>query len=105
MSLEDSGKEGNMKIELESSDIDRLASEIMQKLMERMKSGVNTANPIEDTIFTVETLANYLVTTPKWVYNHISELPHFKIDGLLRFRKKVIDIFFEKKCLNYQELR
>jgi hypothetical protein len=85
-----------MKIELETDDIDRLATEIMLKLTDSLKSGIVPPAPAEDAIFTVETLAAYLVTTPKWVYNHLSDLPHFKVDGLLRFRKKVIDSFFEQ---------
>jgi hypothetical protein len=85
-----------MKIELEPTDIDKLASEITLRVTERLKSGLVPSAPTEDTVFSAETLAAYLVTTPKWVYNHLSDLPHFKVDGLLRFRKKVIDKFFEQ---------
>ncbi len=91
-----------MKIELETADIERLAEEITLKVTQSLKSGLISPSPADDTVFTVETLAAYLQTTPKWVYNHISELPHFKVDGLLRFKKRVIDKFFElppSKCL------
>jgi len=88
-----------MKIELETTDINRLATEITLRVTESLKCGLIPATPAEDTIFTVETLASYLVTTSKWVYNHVHELPHFKIDGLLRFRKRVIDKYFEENRL------
>lgn len=80
----------------EPTDIDRLASEIMIRVRESFKSGFNPSTHAEDTVLTVEGLASYLLTTPKWIYNHIHELPHLKIDGLLRFRKTIIDRFFEQ---------
>ncbi len=84
-----------MKIELETTDVERLATEITLRVTEKLKSGLVPPTTHDDIIFTVETLAKYLVTTPKWVYNHLAEIPHFKVDGLLRFRKRVIDQFFE----------
>lgn len=87
-----------MKIELEKTDIDRIASEVTQRVLEGLKSGITT-NPPEDTILNVKTLAEYLMTSPKWVYNHVYELPHFKIHGLLRFRKSEINKFLTmNKC-------
>ncbi len=80
-----------MKIELEQNDIDRIASEISRRVLEGLKSSIITATPPEDEILTVKTLASYLMTTPKWVYSHIYELPHFKVHGLLRFRKSEIN--------------
>ncbi len=95
-----------MKIELETLDIEKLSTEITRKVLDGLKyTMVPVSSPAKDEIFTVETLAAYLMTTPKWVYNHIHELPHFKIDGLLRFKKRVIDQFFEQnpaKCSKAQ---
>lgn len=85
-----------MKIELEPEDISRLASEITLSVAERLKSSLASFVPADDAVFTVEGLAKYLKTTPKWVYNHLPDLPKFKMDGLLRFRKAVIDSFFEQ---------
>ena len=85
---------GKMKIELENADIEKLSAEITKRVLDSL-GALNNPTP-DDTVFTVETLAAHLQTTPKWVYNHIHTLPHFKIDGLLRFRKKAIDRLFEK---------
>ncbi len=76
-----------MKVELEQTDIDKIASEITHRVLEGLKLCIITATPLEDEILTVKTLASYLMTSPKWVYGHVYELPHFKIHGLLRFRK------------------
>ncbi len=85
-----------MKIELEQTDIDRIASEITQRVLEGLKSSIATTLPHEDTILTVKTLAAYLMTTPKWVYSHVYELPHFKVHGLLRFNKSEINKYLTK---------
>lgn len=47
----------------------------------------------DDTVFNVEGLAQYLKVSPKWIYErtHLKEIPHNKIGGQLRFRKKDID--------------
>jgi excisionase family DNA binding protein len=48
------------------------------------------------TIFTMDDLAQYFQVTKSWVYNHIHELPHYKLGGrLLRFRKEAIDRWLE----------
>ncbi len=79
-----------MKIELESADIEKLSAEITKRVLDSLGATLKKPAP-DDTVFTVETLAAYLLTTPKRVYNHIHDLPHFKLDGLLRFRKSEID--------------
>jgi hypothetical protein len=94
-----------MKIELESTDIDRLAQEITIRVTENLKSCIVNAASAEDVIFTVDTLATYLQTTPKWVYNHLAELPHFKVDGLLRFRRRMIEKYFEHNPLKHPKTR
>ncbi len=84
-----------MKIELESTDVERLAAEITAKVTESLKSALAATPADDDTVYDVNGLAKYLQTTPKWVYGHLHALPHLKIDGLLRFRKRTIDKFFE----------
>ncbi len=85
-----------MKLELEQADIEKLTSNITQDVIKALTPALLQHGSSQDTVFTVETLAEYLLTTPKWVYNHIHELPHFKKDGLYRFRKKTIDRLFEE---------
>lgn len=84
-----------MKLELEQADIDKLTSSITQDVLKALTPVLFKHDPSSDTVFTVDALAAYLQTTSKWVYNHVHELPHFKIDGLLRFRKRAIDHLFE----------
>ncbi len=47
----------------------------------------------DDTIFDVPGLCQYLKVTRKWVYEqtHLKAIPHAKIGGQLRFRKRRID--------------
>ncbi len=85
-----------MKLELEQSDIEKLTSTITQEVLKALSPALLNNDPMQDTVFTVDTLAEYLQTTPKWVYNHLHKLPHFKEDGLIRFRKKAIDSRFEE---------
>ncbi len=85
-----------MKIELEDADIEKLASEITRKITESLKSPLSSCPPESDTVYNVVTLAAYLQTTSKWVYSHVHALPHFKVGGLLRFKKNAIDRLFEQ---------
>jgi excisionase family DNA binding protein len=50
-------------------------------------------------VFSVEELAAYLRVSVKWVYDHTNELPHFKLGGLLRFKKNDIDRVIESLSL------
>ncbi len=87
----------NVEIELAEGDIDRIA----QKVAELLRPIITNPSQTDDTVFTVEGLAKYLETTPKWCYGHLRAIPHFKVDGLLRFKKRIIDRFFEghpEKC-------
>ena len=85
-----------MKLELDEDEKAKIASEIAQELLKTINPALFKIDTSQDRVFTVETLAEYLLTTPKWVYNHIHELPHFKKDGLLRFRKQPIDRHFDE---------
>lgn len=92
-----------MKIELESTDIERLSAEITKRVLDSL--GDSLKHPANsDPILSVETLAAYLQTTPKWIYNHIPELPHLKLDGLLRFRKSEIDRWIKTAQINKEKI-
>jgi len=84
-----------MKLELEQTDIDKLTSSITQEVIKALSPALSNLDSSDDR-FTVETLAEYLKTTPKWVYSNISRLPQFRVNGLIRFRKKTIDKHFDK---------
>ncbi len=85
-----------MKVSFEDGDLDLIAERIVSRITERLKSSVFPTQKEDDIVFSAETLARYLKTTNKWVYSHLSVIPHLKIDGLLRFKKTVIDKYFEK---------
>lgn len=66
---------------------------IADKVIERLKPILVGKNEDKDTIFDIDTLSEYLKASKKWIYErtHLKEIPHLKINGLLRFRKKDID--------------
>lgn len=79
-----------MKTELEPQDIEAIA----QRLLELLKPMLSENGKGEDdVILDVQSLAEYLRVTPKWIYErtHLKEIPHIKIGGQLRFRKRDID--------------
>ena len=84
-----------MKLELEQADIEKITYSITKEVIKTLSPAI-AQDASQDTIYTVDTLAAYLITTPKWVYSHISDLPQFRVDGLIRFRKKAIDRHFDK---------
>ncbi len=82
-----------MKTTFEPDEIELIA----RKVAEIIRPMIVVSPALDDPIFTVDGLASYLQTTPKWIYNHIPELPYFKLDGLLRFRKSDIDKMIKGK--------
>ena len=80
-----------MKTELEQQDIEAIAKELIELLKPVLASyGRNEGEYI---IFDVAGLAKYLEVSETWIYErtHFKEIPHLKIKGHLRFRKKDID--------------
>jgi len=53
----------------------------------------NGKHEAEDIIFDVKGLQAYLKVSKKWIYErtHLKEIPHLKINGQLRFKKKDVD--------------
>lgn len=80
-----------MKLELEHTDIEAIASRIAEIL--RPTLARNGGDVVGDTIFDVRGLAEYLKVSKKWIYEHVQfkEIPHFKLTGQLRFSRKDID--------------
>lgn len=79
-----------MKTELEIQEIEAIADKVIEKL----KPIISSHDKYEDDIiFDVDGLADYLKVSKSWIYErtHLKEIPHLKIDGQLRFRKKDID--------------
>jgi excisionase family DNA binding protein len=71
-----------------------LVDEIANKVIERLKPLIaGNGKQEDDVIFDVRGLAEYLKVSTKWIYERtqFKEIPHQKVKGLLRFRKKDID--------------
>ncbi len=78
-----------MTIELTDQEIERIAIAVAERLKPTSCNGKHQ----EDVILDVYGLTAYLNVSKQWVYErtHLKEIPHMKIDGQLRFRKKDID--------------
>ena len=80
-----------MKTHLEQEDVDAVASALIEKLKPFLS--YNGRSETDDAIFDVKGLCDYLKVSRQWIYErtHLKEIPHLKIDGQLRFRKRDID--------------
>ena len=81
-----------MKAELTLSP--ELVDQISDKVIEKLKPVISSINKDnDDVILDVSGLAKYLGVSETWIYErtHFKEIPHLKIKGHLRFRKKDID--------------
>lgn len=81
-----------MKIELEQEDI-RAIAQAVTEMLKPVLSGNGKHGAEDNTIFDVKGLCNHLHVSDKWIYErtHLKEIPHLKVNGLLRFRKKDIE--------------
>lgn len=84
-----------MKTILDQEDVELIA----RRVVDMIKPLISTKEDNDEIIFSVEELAEYLRVSAKWVYEHTCELPHFKLGGLLRFRKKEIDRVIQNLAL------
>lgn len=83
-----------MDINIKLTIPEEIMEQMAKKLIEKLKPSLaNNGKAEADIIFDVKGLCEYLSVSPKWVYDktHFKELPHYKVGGLLRFRKKDID--------------
>ena len=78
-----------MRALLEQEDIEKIAKAVCEML----KPMLSSSKVEGDEIFDVKGLADYLKVSKQWIYErtHLKEMPHTKINGQLRFRKKDID--------------
>ena len=84
-----------MKTTLEKEDIEAIAREVLTMVKPLLESN----RGVEDSIFDVKGLAEYLKVEVPWVYQkiHGSELPYYKVGKYPRFRKSKIDEWLQKK--------
>jgi excisionase family DNA binding protein len=86
-----------MKSILDQEDVELIAHRVVEMIKPLLSNSHKEGR--ENVIFSVDELAEYLRVSAKWVYEHTYELPHFKLGGLLRFRKKEIDRAIETLTL------
>jgi excisionase family DNA binding protein len=88
-----------MKLELDQTDIEAIAT----RIKELLKPTIATMGRGEqqDNIFDVHTLAKHLGVDPSWIYKQVSlkTIPYFKVGKYTRFRKKDIDKWIETKLI------
>jgi len=74
-----------------------LADEIANRVLCIIKSQLS--KQLEDALFTVETLAEYLRVSKQWVYEkvHCNEIPYYKVGKYPRFRKSKIDKWLKER--------
>lgn len=79
-----------MELTINLTDQDK--NEISQAVVAALRPLV-TAKENPETIFTVESLAEYLSVSKKWVYERVQfkEIPFAKTGGFLRFKKSDVD--------------
>lgn len=78
-----------MKTNANVQDAMDLEKTITEELTAKLKSVLQDKEI--DPIYGTEDLAKYLGVTGSWLYKHYSELPHFRLGGLIKFRKSDID--------------
>jgi excisionase family DNA binding protein len=88
-----------MRTTLEQEDIQAIAEAVIEKLKPLLIGIKAKSEP--DTIFTPETLAEYLQVNVSWVYKQVSfkAIPYFKSGKYVRFRKSVIDRWTENQSV------
>lgn len=81
-----------MKIELEISDIERIAEKVAEQLTPLLK---NSHDSKGDELMDVKGLAKYLKVKESWVYEkvHKRKIPFRKVGKFPRFPRKHIDLW------------
>jgi len=79
-----------LKTQLEREDIQAIAQAVMELLKPVVAGNGKKEN---DAIFDVQGLSSYLKVSKQWVYErtHLNEIPFYKIEGHVRFKKSDID--------------
>jgi excisionase family DNA binding protein len=87
-----------MKIEIEDDQlIDAIADKVIASLTPLFNQ-YGKVRDIDNILFTVETLSQYLQVSKPWVYErvHLNEIPFMKMGKFPRFRKLEIDKWLNK---------
>ena len=85
-----------MRTTLEQEDIQAIVSAVIERLKPFLSG--KSENRVDDTIFDVPGLCEYLYVTPRWVHQrtHLKEIPFYKLSNKeLRFKRKDVDKWME----------
>lgn len=90
------------KIDFPPELINELAEQISKRVLSILKD-----RKIDDEIFDLNQLCDYLKVTKAWVYErtHLNEIPYIKLNGHLRFRRSKIDSWLENYNMKVIRLR
>ena len=85
-----------MKTTLEPEDIQAIAEKVIEKLKPVLSGNGKQAG--NDELFNIQDVCNYFKVSKQWVYErtHLNEIPFYKIDGHLRFKKLELDKWLQK---------
>ncbi len=83
-----------MKIELEASDIERIAERVVEQIAPLLRQNSKSN---DNELMTVEELADYLKVKKSSIYDkvHTKSIPFLKNGNSLRFRRKHIDLWLQ----------
>jgi excisionase family DNA binding protein len=86
-----------LKFELDEHDTQKIAQQLATLLKGQFEGTFSESPEIMD----VEALANYLSVKTDWLYKQVQHksIPHFKAGKLVRFRRREIDSWIEKRSL------
>ena len=87
-----------MKIELETGDIQAIATTVVEMLKPLLKCNGKAE---EGTVFDIKELAEYLKVDESWLYKQVSlrAIPYFKCGKYTRFKKTAIDKWVENETV------
>lgn len=88
-----------MKINLEKEDIQAIVLAVLEAI--RPLLSANGKHHAEETIFTPETLAEYLGVPLSWVYKQtfLKTIPYLKIGKYIRFKRTDIDKWIKTQTI------
>ena len=81
-----------MRSTLDQEDVHVIVAAVIDGLRPLLSD--KKKNSVDDSIFDVPGLCEYLHVTPKWIHSrsHLKEIPYYKLSNKqLRFRKRDID--------------
>jgi excisionase family DNA binding protein len=84
-----------LKTLLEDHDIQQITEKILESLRPFLNKQKQSSS--EDRMFDVKDLSDYLRVSRSWIYQRtrLNEIPHFKIDGQVLFKKSKINEWIE----------